>query len=285
MRHFVKRPLFWLLLTSWILSTACIIEDAPPQDEISEAQETPTGSEDDELGTGDEGSSSAEDEGSGDDDDAAQTGDETPAEEGDTPDPGDGGDSTQPGATPTPIPTPPPEPTPVPSACGASEVASENSWPAYASPSDLDGRNYEMGEVPPNFRIKDQNGEYVELYQFYGRVIMLEFGTQWCQGCLDSAPTSQNLFDTYTDDCVMFISILYQDKNGSTMSTNELKDWTDRYGIQFPVLNDSAMDASSDADFSAIPQYYFFDRTLTLRGEINQYPGDAILAEEIDKLL
>lgn len=182
--------------------------------------------------------------------------------------------------------SPPPEtPTPYPNGCGAKEIPSDNAWPAYAVPDDYVATGYDIGDTLPDFSLKDQNGDYTSLHQFYGRVIMIEFGTGWCSGCLESAPTAEELFQSYSDACVMFMTILTQDAGGQPPTTSDLSAWADQYGLSFPVLNDGAYSASEGFGYDAVPQYYFIDRDMVLRSSLELYQGDDAIRSEIDALL
>ena len=62
------------------------------------------------------------------------------------------------------------------------EYGPENSW-WHASlsdvPGDLEGTGYGNGDIAYNFTLNDQFGDEVELYQFYGQVIVLDVYAEW----------------------------------------------------------------------------------------------------------
>ncbi len=58
----------------------------------------------------------------------------------------------------------------------------ENSWwHAYEDdvPADLAGTGWSNGDIATNFTLTDQFGDEVELYQFYGQVIVLDVFAYW----------------------------------------------------------------------------------------------------------
>jgi len=58
----------------------------------------------------------------------------------------------------------------------------ENSWSHAVTadvPSDLDGTGWRAGDVAHNWTLTDQYGEEVELYQFYGSVVVIDNFTEW----------------------------------------------------------------------------------------------------------
>ncbi|MFT5681654.1 MAG: hypothetical protein ACI8RZ_002560 [Myxococcota bacterium] len=63
-----------------------------------------------------------------------------------------------------------------------SEYGPENSWShAFDSevPTELEGTGYDEGDIAYNFQFNDQFGEEVEMYQFYGQVIVLDVFAEW----------------------------------------------------------------------------------------------------------
>lgn len=62
------------------------------------------------------------------------------------------------------------------------EYGPENSYPhAYATdvPEDLAGTGWSTGDIAHNFTLVDQNADEVELYQFYGSVVVIDNFTEW----------------------------------------------------------------------------------------------------------
>ena len=63
-----------------------------------------------------------------------------------------------------------------------SEYGPENSWwHALESdvPAELEGTGYDQGDIAYNFQLNDQFGEEVQMYQFYGQVIVLDVFAEW----------------------------------------------------------------------------------------------------------
>ncbi len=54
-------------------------------------------------------------------------------------------------------------------------------WHAYADdvPGGLSGTGWNTGDVAYNFTLQDQFGDSVELYQFYGKVIVIDVFAFW----------------------------------------------------------------------------------------------------------
>jgi len=67
-------------------------------------------------------------------------------------------------------------------ATDAEPYGPENSWYHVMDdqiPGDLAGTGYSQGDIAHNFTMVDQFGDDVELYQFYGQVIVLDVFAEW----------------------------------------------------------------------------------------------------------
>jgi len=52
-------------------------------------------------------------------------------------------------------------------------------WPRGPVPDNLEGEGTGVGSVAPNWSLQDQFGEAVNLWSFYGQVIMIESVAEW----------------------------------------------------------------------------------------------------------
>jgi thiol-disulfide isomerase/thioredoxin len=120
---------------------------------------------------------------------------------------------------------------------------------------------------PCNFQLLDQSGNLVELYDFEGDVIMLDFSTMWCIVCKRVAEHVQELNDTYEGFSI--ITVLTQNSSGNQPTLDEIQTWADEYGITTsPVLGGSDMMVGTDAqswNVVAVPTFFFIDKDFYLR--------------------
>ena len=120
---------------------------------------------------------------------------------------------------------------------------------------------------PCNFQLLDQNGNYVELYDFEGDVILLDFSTMWCSVCKRVAEHVQTMHDQY--DPFSVITVLTQDTSGDPPTVDQLEEWVDEYGIiTAPVLAGNDMMIGADPDewnVTAMPTFFLIDKNFHLR--------------------
>jgi len=92
------------------------------------------------------------------------------------------------------------------------------------------------GENPCNFALQDQHANTVELYEHYGKVIILDFSTMWCSVCHNIATTGDDFVTDYGEENVIWLTILIDNTQGNPPSQEDLELWVDLFGIELPVL-------------------------------------------------
>jgi thiol-disulfide isomerase/thioredoxin len=115
----------------------------------------------------------------------------------------------------------------------------ENRWyhaDAAEVPVDLVGTGTAEGDIAPNFTLLDQDGNEVELYQFYGQVVQLVIFTAWCGPCQEEAPDIEAAAVDLADEGVVILSVMMEDVGGEAPDTADLMLWVDRYALTQPVL-------------------------------------------------
>ena len=113
-------------------------------------------------------------------------------------------------------------------------------WPDLSGYADgVKGTGWDLGEILSNTTFIDQYGEPVDLYQFYNKVILLDFSAGWCMPCREAAKTAEALWMSHRDDGFIIIHLLTEGiLNGSDATLELQQDWALEYGISFPVVRE-----------------------------------------------
>ena len=146
----------------------------------------------------------------------------------------------------------------------------------------------EMGDHPCDFTLTDQADEDWSLYDHYGSIIVLDFSAEWCGWCQVAAGTTQELQDLYSDDGVIYVTILVEDMYGQPADLELAQEWASNFGISAPVLVGSRDMISADPlegwPVTGWPRFFFLDRDLTLVNVLNGY-SDAGMLTILDSML
>jgi len=118
----------------------------------------------------------------------------------------------------------------------------------------------------PNFTVYDATGKPVQLHDFVGKPIVLNFWASWCGPCRSEMPEFQAVSDELAGQ-VTFLMI-----NAGGESAEDVKAFLDQTGYTFPVYYDTANSAAIAYGVTAFPTTYF----LNAKGDVVTYAVGAI---------
>lgn len=79
--------------------------------------------------------------------------------------------------------------------------------------SKIEEKTKESSLVPPNFSVKNENGEITETSQLRGKVVFINFWASWCPPCRAEFPSVQKLYDRYrSNENMVFLTVNLDDE-------------------------------------------------------------------------
>ncbi len=161
----------------------------------------------------------------------------------------------------------------------------ENDWPAAEPPEWLVGEGFYQGQVVPDFRLVDQHGDEVSLWQFYGRPVLVDISTMWCGPCQQLAKDAEHTYQDWREAGLIYLTVLPQNLHGQDPTQDDLLLWADEYALTSPVVSDPGGKWASPA----VPQNQFpfvalLDVDLTVHTRMST-PTDANVRAALAELL
>jgi len=127
----------------------------------------------------------------------------------------------------------------------------------------------------PDFSLWTVGGRQVQLNQFQGRLVLVNFWATWCNPCLEEMPLFQERYVKYYPDLVILAV-----EEGS--SVREVRQVMNRVKITFPVLM-GTQETLSSYGIRAYPTSFLVDREGIIRdqqiGTFAPHQLDATLKE------
>lgn len=107
-----------------------------------------------------------------------------------------------------------------------------------------------------DFTVYMQDGTSVNLSDFYGKPIVVNFWATWCGPCKSELPAFEALYNEYGED-VNFMMVNLTD--GAQETVSGVSDFVTEKGYHFPVYFDTDVDAAMTYSVYSIPATLFID--------------------------
>ncbi len=114
----------------------------------------------------------------------------------------------------------------------------------------------EVGNRAVDFTAKDQNGNNVSLYDYSGKVILVNMSADWCGPCRNESSHLEDLYNEYKDRGFQIITVLI---------SGDPREWADEYQLTFPVLDDNGEVVWGQYGEGYVPLNLILDRDLVIK--------------------
>jgi peroxiredoxin len=106
----------------------------------------------------------------------------------------------------------------------------------------------------PDFSLSALDGRPVQLREFRGRLVLLNFWATWCAPCLQEMPSMERLYQTFkpTDFALLAVSM---DRQGEEMA----RPFAEHLKLTFPVLLDKTSEVGNRYGVRGLPTTYLID--------------------------
>ena len=114
---------------------------------------------------------------------------------------------------------------------------------------------YKGNSTPPLLRLTEVKGELIDLKQYKGKVVLVNFWASWCPPCVFEMPSMQRLQEKFRNKGFVILGVnMAEDKAAITRFLNT------KVKVSFPILMDSNGDALKRWQVFAFPTSYVIDK-------------------------
>jgi len=130
----------------------------------------------------------------------------------------------------------------------------------------------QVGDIAPDFTLKDLDGNTVTLSSLRGKKVILNFWATTCPYCKIEMPALNQFIKNHKGDTVLLAIDLGE-------SPSKVKQYLEGKGYEFTVLLDTDLSTIYDYQVQFIPMSYFIDKN----GVIRAISNGAMTYDEIEE--
>ncbi|KAA0956380.1 TlpA family protein disulfide reductase [Planococcus sp. ANT_H30] len=120
-----------------------------------------------------------------------------------------------------------------------------------------------LGAKAPDFTLIDQHGQTVQLSDYRGKKVILNFWATWCPPCRAEMPHMQQFHENNLDGDVEILAVnLTEQDNGE----QAIRSFIDEFGLTFTMPMDETGSVAQTYQIRTVPTTYI----LNTKGEIAQ---------------
>lgn len=125
------------------------------------------------------------------------------------------------------------------------------------------------GGPAPQFNLASRDGKDVNLTQYHGQVVMINFWASWCGPCRQEMPLLESIYKKYNKLGFTLLGVNVEPDSKAA------EDWLKATPVSFPILFDKDSKVSKLYEVAGMPSTVIIDRAGKVRVLHRGYkPGD-----------
>jgi peroxiredoxin len=137
-----------------------------------------------------------------------------------------------------------------------------------------------QGFLAPAISLLDLDGQTIQLADYLGRPVMINFWASWCLPCRSEMPAFQKIYKEYETQGFVILAVNSQESRATAL------DFSKSHALTFPILLDQDGIVSKHYRAAALPATYFINSQGIVEKVVYGGPiSEAMLHVQVEKLL
>jgi DsbE subfamily thiol:disulfide oxidoreductase len=141
------------------------------------------------------------------------------------------------------------------------------------------GSLIDVGQKAPDAGMSEVNGGAINLENFKGKVILLNFWATWCPPCIKEMPFLEAAYEKYKAEGLVIVGINYNEDKETVLHFIQGK------GVTFPVAIDKDLRMTRTYQVLSLPATFIIDRKGIIRDKYRGEMTKEIFSEKVEPLL
>ncbi|WP_442600592.1 redoxin domain-containing protein [Paenibacillus sp. KN14-4R] len=132
-----------------------------------------------------------------------------------------------------------------------------------------------VGQLAPDIRVTDMNGRAVNLSDYKGKGVLLNFWGSWCGSCVSEMSLLKEAYESGMDG-IEVLAVNVGESKGTIM------EFSRTHQLPFPIMTDPSGDSAAAFQVKGLPATVL----VTAQGVVKQFiPGEFTNTEQIKSLM
>ena len=119
---------------------------------------------------------------------------------------------------------------------------------------DAGGAGVAVGDEAPEFHLMSETGQPIQLKDFRGQFVVLNFWATWCPPCVDEMPSLNRFHQRFASRGVVVLGVSVDD------NFHAYQQFLKKAGVEFLTVRDPERKVSRQYGTFKYPETYFIDR-------------------------